>query len=288
MDNEAFRALVRERAKGRSTKEIAREAVEAEFKLGNKKRGRDDDYFSGSDDERSKHKKGGGPRGQDRADSTEQSNDKDPSSNYRDRAKERREGKIDPNTMTKELDMFTSGSTPTPIVARKAPTKKKEHLLVADAMPTLDEGKERLHKFAREPSSQQIVSSGLSGFIRLLSNRLSTSAHRPSQSSSHSSATAKAIQRSRLIMSADGNANDYRKAWEIPREVAHPNPNFDKYFRPRLDLEVVNRIEKVVSTKKRLGVQSIKVESRADKVSPYDANSNSSDEDEDIFGGMGV
>jgi hypothetical protein len=307
MDNDAFRTLVRDRAKVKSTKEIAREAVEAEFKRGKKKRSRSGDSSGGSDndndndnDERRKHKKGGERRGRDNDD--EENDDKDAAtdSNYRDRAKERREGKIDATTISKELEKFTSGSTPTPIVARKAAPAKKKERLVADAMPTLEEAKDCLHKFTRAASSrsEQRMSSGLSGFIRLLSNRFTSApASTNPNPSSHSCATAKAIQRSRLIMSVDGVANDYRRAWQVPKEITHPNPNFDKYFRPRLDLELVMRIEKVVSAKKRLGIQSIKVNnSRPDNdndnsnVSPSrtNADSTNSDEDEDIFGGVGI
>jgi IK cytokine len=93
MDNEAFRALVQERAKPKSTKEIAREAVEEEFQI------------------RKKRKRGGGGSSSEDNDSDNDSNrepnKRDPfvptvakkkagaeqELKYRDRAKERREGK---------------------------------------------------------------------------------------------------------------------------------------------------------------------------------------------------
>jgi ribosome assembly protein YihI (activator of Der GTPase) len=50
MDNEAFRALVEERAKPKSTKEIAREAVEEEFRTRKQKRKRGGAGGSSSED----------------------------------------------------------------------------------------------------------------------------------------------------------------------------------------------------------------------------------------------
>ena len=100
MDNEAFRALVEERAKPKSTKEIAREAVEEEFRTRKTKRKR-----GGG---------GGGSSSDDNGSDNEDDSDREdvpskqellvPSaakkkaraeheSKYRDRAKERREGK---------------------------------------------------------------------------------------------------------------------------------------------------------------------------------------------------
>ena len=53
MNNDAFQKMVRDRAGGKSTKEIAREAVEAEFQRKRKRGGnsRNRDYESDSDDE---------------------------------------------------------------------------------------------------------------------------------------------------------------------------------------------------------------------------------------------
>ena len=129
MDNDAFKALVRSKVK--STKDIAREAVEEAFqhkkkrnqkrKRGNhKKKGRNDDYDYDDDDDQdnyssseseseSRHPKRGddkdGGDGEEEDDDDDEQNDSHqcmPSSvrkkkqpRYRDRAKERREGKND-------------------------------------------------------------------------------------------------------------------------------------------------------------------------------------------------
>ena len=88
MDNEAFRKLVADRTKSKSTKEIAREAVEDEFqRKGRGKRGRPDGYDSDSDGGNTT-KRG---RRQDQQ-SEQQPKKQNQQDLYRDRAKERREG----------------------------------------------------------------------------------------------------------------------------------------------------------------------------------------------------
>jgi hypothetical protein len=114
MDNEAFQKLVRDRAHVRSTKEIAREAVEDEFRRRNKgrKRRRHDDDSSGSEGEdkrgKSNNKRPIKPLFNPFA-SSSKSSEKDEaeedSSKYRDRAKERREGKL----LTKEQEDTNNG-----------------------------------------------------------------------------------------------------------------------------------------------------------------------------------
>ena len=92
MNNEAFRSLVNQNRK--STKEIAREAVENEFR---KRKRRPDDQGYGSDsdsDGEAKKPKGWSDKSvnQERGEITKGKKDKKPE--YRDRARERREGKV--------------------------------------------------------------------------------------------------------------------------------------------------------------------------------------------------
>jgi hypothetical protein len=100
MDNAAFRKLVADRTRQKSTKEIAREAVEDEFKRKGRdaKRGRRDGYDSDSDggeNEKKKKGKNGNHRREEEEDE-QYSQDKKKKEKqqdlYRDRAKERREG----------------------------------------------------------------------------------------------------------------------------------------------------------------------------------------------------
>jgi hypothetical protein len=98
MNNESFQRLVRERAgMHKSTKEIAREAVEAEFKkIGGNKRHRDVD--SSDDDDNDKKNSQSTNRNNDKKMQGSRSKTMDPSEleplggKYRDRVKERREG----------------------------------------------------------------------------------------------------------------------------------------------------------------------------------------------------
>lgn len=95
MDNDAFRALVQERSRVKTTKEIAREAVEEEFRSRKKKRKRgggggsssEGENESDSDGESNKH------RQETLIPIAAKKKEKEKESKYRDRAKERREGK---------------------------------------------------------------------------------------------------------------------------------------------------------------------------------------------------
>jgi hypothetical protein len=106
MDNDAFRALVQERAKIKSTKEIAREAVEDEYRKRKKRKrgGSSSEESDGSDtDQDELHRDLLTPVV---AQKKIQSNE----SKYRDRAKERREGKnLDYEAHASLLEGFTEG-----------------------------------------------------------------------------------------------------------------------------------------------------------------------------------
>jgi hypothetical protein len=114
MNNEEFRKLIKSSAgtsqkeeKGKSTKEIVREVVEQEFRerrRRNKKRGRDEDYFSDDDDDdnedddrRTRDQKEqtskGNKSNNDETAAFKVKKDQTKKPKYRDRAKERREGK---------------------------------------------------------------------------------------------------------------------------------------------------------------------------------------------------
>ena len=115
MDNEAFRSLVHERTREKSSKEIAREAVQEEFNRKRKRRkGRDNDGGGSSDSDdghnrkRSNQKRRNNDDDDDDSDGNTDDNDKNKRNKrfgnktkskdkvddrYRDRAKERREGK---------------------------------------------------------------------------------------------------------------------------------------------------------------------------------------------------
>jgi hypothetical protein len=109
MNNNAFKDLVRARIGSTSSKAIARKAVEEEFRKKKRKRpggGGDLSSSDEEDDHQSSYKKKG--KRQEEDESEEGNGDdaeaiqKDLSTRYRDRAKERREGKLAASTSTDE------------------------------------------------------------------------------------------------------------------------------------------------------------------------------------------
>ncbi|GKZ00643.1 hypothetical protein MPSEU_001016500 [Mayamaea pseudoterrestris] len=105
MNNDAFASLVRHRATA-STREFARQAVESDFKRKNKRQqrhgGNNEDGSSdeeASDKRRKKQRQRDGDQEEDKDMTSEQEN----ASTYRDRAKERREGKTDELTRDNDL-----------------------------------------------------------------------------------------------------------------------------------------------------------------------------------------
>ena len=102
MDNDAFTDLVRGRIKGKTSKEVAREAVEDEFRRKKRKRGGrggNDDYSSSDDDDSETRSKKSKPNStvndfssSKRDEDADKTKNDELSSKYRDRAKERREG----------------------------------------------------------------------------------------------------------------------------------------------------------------------------------------------------
>jgi hypothetical protein len=116
MNNDFFRRLVNDGdgkaskkegtkgGSGKTTKEIAREAVEEEFKERKRKRGRDDDYLSDDDDDDDDEDDDDRDKRKEKEDATEMADieakkkekekkNKNKKIKYRNRAKERREGK---------------------------------------------------------------------------------------------------------------------------------------------------------------------------------------------------
>ena len=94
MNNDAFKKMVRERAQIKSTKEIAREAVEDEFQRNKKRKHGGDSSDSGGEQDEAEDESGKKRFGRSKHQKNEEDDDYlDLSAKYRDRAKERREGK---------------------------------------------------------------------------------------------------------------------------------------------------------------------------------------------------
>jgi len=108
MDNNAFKDLVRSYGQdnaGSSSKAIARKAVEEEFRKKKRKRSGDADSSSDEDDDDDEYNKKSKLKQQEQDEDEEddvEAIQKDLASRYRDRAKERREGKVGDTTTTNE------------------------------------------------------------------------------------------------------------------------------------------------------------------------------------------
>ena len=128
MNNDAFRDLVRKRVEPKSTREIAREAVQAEFRRKRRRGGDSSDEDDSRYNKQKKHKE--------RVQEEEFNDD----STYRDRAKERRDGKQPlqeddlPEDTTEDLDNVLREAT------RTNETVDKKHFAEtkAEALVLLD------------------------------------------------------------------------------------------------------------------------------------------------------
>jgi hypothetical protein len=254
MDNEAFRALVEERAKPKSTKEIAREAVEEEFRTRKQKRKR------------------GGAGGS----SSEESDDSDredvPSkqevlipavakkkaraeheSKYRDRAKERREGKnIDYQGQAALLEGVTAADADEGEMDQVAISKylggDEEHTHLVKGLDValarrvrreMDKGTTETESAALPSTTRQEQMSTVvvrdATEARLLLQNIKPQSELGRQMLSHlkqvhllskdvskvtvrTSPAGLAIQRSTITFSTHGNPHDRNRAWELPLE----------------------------------------------------------------------
>lgn len=106
MTNDAFRALVQQG--GKTTKEIARDAVEQEFRRNQKKRRRNQDSSDEEDDDAKNKHNNKTKNAKHHVPSETETETAISSLQYRDRAKERREGKIEDES---QLDLMTTATT---------------------------------------------------------------------------------------------------------------------------------------------------------------------------------
>ena len=130
MDNEGFQKLVRKRASGKTTKEIAREAVQAEWRKKKRRRGRqhNDDYSSEEEDNAGKNPRRRADLEEFRPSQVAKTQKDD---GYRDRAKERREGRgfKDENENSEDalLEQQLRGET---LRRRTIPAKENEEEII--------------------------------------------------------------------------------------------------------------------------------------------------------------
>jgi len=259
MDNDAFRALVQERAKVKSTKEIARDAVEEEFRTRKKKRKRGG--VSSSEDESDNDSDQEEPRKQDLlVPVAAKKKARIEDSKYRDRAKERREGKnIDYAAQSSllegvsaaadgEMDQVTMSQY---LGGDEAHTHLVKGLDVALARRVKREMDKETNETGLEPASHSSPTAQVKKSLALVRNedeaRILLQRTKPESVSSElgrqmlshmksrhlpssrdlpeltvrRSPAGYAIQRSILTFATTGDPRDRSRAWELPLESMH-------------------------------------------------------------------
>lgn len=265
MNNDAFQKMVRERAGGKSTKEIAREAVEAEFQRKRKRGGRggsrNQDYDSDSDDEgNNKHSRGKKNKVESSAllirpqqvkgKANDDSGNADDST-YRDRAKERREGTtVKPETATSddtEMDLIAlsnkKGLDFSLLKNAKQELDKQEpdFSSLTISLPTFAEALLALKDFRADPDSYPTLHSGVSGYLVHLASTFEQI--RPPIESVVCGVAGRNLQRSRLAMSMEAYPSNHSRAWEAPREMSNPSATTDKREINFLDNSLLRSID---------------------------------------------
>ena len=296
MDNSAFQKLVRDRAHGKSTKEIARDAVQAEFQR-KRKKGRYNDYSSDEEDRSSKRMNKNNRRedmwGGYEAPSKDASKEQVSSSTYRDRAKERREGKdsIGDELLDEEFtDTFTKQErTPKP---RIRPSSSREESdgegKTTEFCKTREQAQSFLLSLQSSSTLERRVKSGLGNEIvsYLETTFLSSS---QANDASEPSTAGNALHRTVLTFTTEAHPGDLHRAWEVPREQTFASEKINV-----ADLsakactcpeDLLRRMGMALNNSKRSRqVQPESVEATA--VNGSTALQDEDSDDEDIFGNL--
>jgi hypothetical protein len=317
MDNDAFKKLVRERAKEKSTKEIAREAVEDEFKL-KKKRRRDGDSSSDEQSD-SKDLKRRDDTGLTDARRKQNSLEEEAVSKYRDRARERREGSNQDYKQSENLLQGVASAAGDEGAALGASALSKylggdedhTHLVkgldvvlarkVKREMKGAKPGPEREHPRMGHPEASKFMEKGPQARDSL--QRLTADASKSEigyelkeyilQVGQHKGEAEKqcstagiTIQHSTLAFSIDGPF-DLARAWEVPRE-SHGIPRNDadqtETRATPLDNLLLERVESVLGANTK---DNSKAETNETTVETEPTQSSPNESDDDIFGDTG-
>jgi hypothetical protein len=309
MNNDAFQKLVRERSNVKSSKEIAREAVQEEFR---KRRGRqqhqrrgggggsDDDDEVGSSDEEG----GGGRRNkqQDKRSKNRSNNDeedakqKDEKDTYRDRAKERRETP----GITAEQNKQGDGGLVKGLDLNLARSFKKQTYVKG----TNNSGKDEKASFVqnRQEALEFISSSGSSSTAaapikselgKEMLEYLRSTFLKGNAKSIAATPAGMAIQQSVLTFSIHANPGDTARAWEVPREQTYASIDCRRLYEKASPcgsnngILVLESMESALerNNKKSTHLQQTKAAEKESKQPTLDGDGD--DDDDDIFGDVG-
>lgn len=309
MNNEAFREMVQKR--GPSTKEIARAAVEEEFKKRRKgmKRSRQDDYMSDSDDEGGKK-----PKKKEvlfrptQLKLTEK--EKEEEQNYRDRAKERRTGNFStdgskPSNDDSEIpqSVATKGLDLSQIRKEKAQMRKINEddsdssiheTKTSTELPSFEDAQESLERFVANPDPA--IPNELSEFVVLYAR--SKFSIQGSTKKIMYGVEGRILQRTCLVFNPLTHLLDRRKAWEAPREMIQSTAS-DLPYSPPLPTDVLSYLDRFFPDKNlkheeasKKTTENCERKATTQRVSnekstePASAQTDD-DDDDDIFGGLG-
>lgn len=263
MNNEGFRKLLRsgnlsaKKKGGKSTKEIAREAVEAEYKERRRKRGRDDDYLSDDDyddeDDDRNEKKNQKSTDDEQATAEEEvkvQNEKK-KARYRNRARERREGKVNKdyqntnNDIAKSLDeemtKYLGGDEEHTHLVKGldktlAEKVRREEMQAKDADIDLDQVMEEASARAKTdrvgvdklpqnvsaiiPNQTSSLTTGMLSYLKKLEERNNKSESTFSLGSKKESISqsGQVLLRTSLKFTLDSNVKDRDRSWILPEE----------------------------------------------------------------------
>lgn len=311
MDNEAFRKLLHEGGLSKSTKQIAREAVEDEFKM-KRRKGKRSAYNSDDDDndhidQKWKRKKGNlnnyeqGKRG---------SYEKKPKqSQYRDRAKERREGKAadyeelhNTDHIDAEMSKYLGGDEKyTHLVkgldmtlAEKVRRQEMEGFhsrddidldkLMDETVSKKSETTEKQTSAGRRDGMQnkQISSLvlGMASYVNSIENK---SIHSELPRTSQMSMSGQRLARTTLKFSIRGNVGDRLKSWELPQESICSAAQYERKrdlastigTATPLDANLINKIKMAFASRKQETKFTEKISSTKQHIDV--------DSDDDIF-----
>jgi hypothetical protein len=313
MNNQAFADLVRKRATV-NTKEIARKAVEDDWKRSKKRRrkGGDSSDEEGDDEQqRSKRK-----NDIDNSKQEEEERLEELAELYRDRAKERRDGRLSAgknaaNTGTTattehprkaELNLSLARQLRKEFLQRQTafetstekkedPKEKKKFAVVFQTIPKLQEATKILQDFvstSNDDMEERVNDNIMVEYVQKLLHQVED--FRPQPQTITAGNAAKYLQRSRLVLTLDDRPSNIKRSWEVPREVTHPTDQFENQAQ-HLDLELIQKIEHALPKfVQRSNKKDKEKTNRSDEPSNNKraaSQEGDQEDDDDIFGGLG-
>lgn len=301
MNNAGFAEMVRKRSGVSSTKEIARKAVEDDWKR-NKKRKRKGGGGSSSDSDfddepiRSKRDKKSNQNEEDEDDIFELS------AEYRDRAKERRDGKTNEKDNANEDNAETH--LPTKGLDLSLVRKRRKEIKDTDesedshrnndasvdfkSLPTMEDAIGCLRKFSNGDDSNMTFKSNST--ITEYTSKLLEQIIKNQRKSVTMGVAGKNIQQSRLALAIDGSPSNLKRSWEKPREIKHSSTI--NGLNP-LHADIIETIKQVFPKQKyqqenqlAQGVAGSKPTDNANPSQEPTKTVESEEEEDDIFGGL--